>query len=82
MQCPSCSAGESDIINSRQRDHVVRRRRKCAACGHRWSTIERAVVETCRIPISDVHHRALVERFGHRYSHIIERDIKRALETK
>ena len=41
MRCPYCSGQESRVIDSRDLDEVVRRRRKCLACGGRFTTYER-----------------------------------------
>lgn len=38
--CPSCRASTSDVIDSRAWHGQVKRRRKCRACDHRWSTLE------------------------------------------
>jgi hypothetical protein len=44
LRCPACKLGDlGDIIDSRmiQGGHVRWRRRKCLACGRRWTTYER-----------------------------------------
>ena len=41
MNCPYCDGQESRVIDSRGLDKVVRRRRKCLACGARFTTYER-----------------------------------------
>lgn len=41
MNCPYCGGQESRVIDSRGLDEVVRRRRKCLACGARFTTYER-----------------------------------------
>ena len=41
MNCPYCAGQESKVIDSRGLDEVVRRRRKCLACGARFTTYER-----------------------------------------
>jgi hypothetical protein len=38
--CPSCRASTSDVTDSRAWHGQVKRRRKCRACAHRWSTLE------------------------------------------
>jgi hypothetical protein len=38
--CPSCRASTSDVTDSRAWHGQVKRRRKCRACQHRWSTLE------------------------------------------
>jgi transcriptional regulator NrdR family protein len=44
LGCPACSAPGSGVYDSRvaisDGSPYVRRRRKCDACGHRWSTAE------------------------------------------
>lgn len=42
MKCPHCGGSESRVIDSRSVDEEVRRRRKCVACGARFTTYERA----------------------------------------
>jgi len=41
MKCPYCGGLESRVIDSRGLDEVIRRRRKCLACGARFTTYER-----------------------------------------
>jgi len=41
MRCPYCGGQESRVIDSRDLDGFVRRRRKCLACGGRFTTHER-----------------------------------------
>ncbi|MEZ6056179.1 MAG: transcriptional regulator NrdR [Planctomycetaceae bacterium] len=42
MQCPFCHQGESKVIDSRQtQDAVIRRRRECLECDRRFTTYER-----------------------------------------
>ncbi len=41
MRCPYCSGLESKVIDSRPLNEGVRRRRKCLACGARFTTYER-----------------------------------------
>lgn len=54
MRCPDCGADDDRVVDSRPADHgdVVRRRRACAACGARFSTVERAL-----LPPLDVRKR-------------------------
>ena len=42
MKCPKCGADEDRVLDSRAaRDGAaIRRRRECAACGHRFTTYE------------------------------------------
>lgn len=39
MTCPICN-GKTKVIDSRHEDDSTRRRRECAECGYRFSTIE------------------------------------------
>jgi transcriptional regulator NrdR family protein len=42
-QEPACTHFDSLVVDSRKdenRPERIRRRRKCLACGHRWSTLE------------------------------------------
>ncbi|MBB2965177.1 hypothetical protein [Methylobacterium sp. R2-1] len=40
MICPTCTAEDSLVIESRKSPLGIRRWRDCQACGHRWSTVE------------------------------------------
>lgn len=42
MRCPQCTSDETSVLGSRETfsDKVIRRRRKCNTCAHRWSTVE------------------------------------------
>jgi transcriptional regulator NrdR family protein len=39
-QCPRCGGPKSEVADSRDEAGRLKRRRKCLACGHRWSTVE------------------------------------------
>lgn len=43
MNCASCNGLDTRVVDSRLagEGHAVRRRRECAACGHRFTTYER-----------------------------------------
>ena len=41
MRCPKCASDESKVVDSRQADEAIRRRRVCEACGFRFTTFER-----------------------------------------
>lgn len=38
-KCSVCG-GESLVVDSRETNDAIRRRRMCRSCGHRWSTLE------------------------------------------
>lgn len=42
MRCPSCGFGEDKVVDSRSTKDgtVIRRRRECLKCGHRFTTYE------------------------------------------
>jgi transcriptional repressor NrdR len=39
--CPSCRKSETRVVDSRDDESVVRRRRECLGCKHRFTTYER-----------------------------------------
>jgi len=47
MLCPVCRAGDSRVIDSRDDENAVRRRRECLHCKHRFTTYER--IEAARL---------------------------------
>ena len=51
MHCPNCTAPDTAVVDSREADDglAIRRRRQCSACGHRFTTFERA--ESARIQV-------------------------------
>lgn len=46
MRCPFCRNSDSRVVDSREVDdgQVIRRRRSCAQCGRRFTTVENAVL--------------------------------------
>lgn len=46
MICRRCGHPQSKILETRGVDYGVRRRHECAACGHRWPTIEISTTRT------------------------------------
>jgi len=45
--CPTCRKSETRVVDSRDDESVVRRRRECLSCKHRFTTYER--METPRL---------------------------------
>src|SRR5712691_335538 len=41
MNCPVCHNGDTRVVDSRDDENAVRRRRECLACKHRFTTYER-----------------------------------------
>jgi hypothetical protein len=39
-QCHACSGFKTEVLDSRRTGITVRRRRRCTACGARWTTYE------------------------------------------
>lgn len=42
MNCPVCRSDETRVVDSRDDENAVRRRRECQSCKHRFTTYERA----------------------------------------
>jgi len=53
--CPNCESYNIKVIDSRARHDglVIRRRRMCTKCFHRWTTIEASVDISAELPISE-----------------------------
>jgi transcriptional repressor NrdR len=47
--CPLCRTGETRVVDSRDDETTVRRRRECQACHHRFTSYER--IEAARLSI-------------------------------
>lgn len=45
MPCPKCSMGNTQVKDTRSRSGGILRRRRCPACGERFSTLETVVVD-------------------------------------
>lgn len=41
MKCPKCQSEDSRVVDSRQAEDSIRRRRVCESCGFRFTTFER-----------------------------------------
>ena len=41
MRCQKCQSESSRVVDSRQADNMIRRRRECENCGNRFTTFER-----------------------------------------
>ena len=42
MKCPYCGHADSRVVDSRELEQAIRRRRECPSCGQRFTTYERA----------------------------------------
>jgi transcriptional repressor NrdR len=58
MRCPKCSHLEDKVIDSRAANNgaVIRRRRMCLRCGHRFTTYEEVVRAKLRVIKRDGRH--------------------------
>lgn len=61
MRCPKCSHQDDKVIDSRsvRNGDVIRRRRVCLKCGHRFTTYEEVVKASLRIIKRDGRHEDL-----------------------
>jgi transcriptional repressor NrdR len=64
MKCPKCSHVDDKVIDSRsiRNGDVIRRRRVCLNCGHRFTTYEEVVKASLRIIKRDGRHEELDRR--------------------
>lgn len=77
MKCPECGNQSSNVVDSRQFPKIVRRRRQCKECFHRFTTCEFVCSEkklSCinpidgrrklyKYPLPDVWHEIFHEVF-------------------
>jgi transcriptional repressor NrdR len=49
MRCPFCTFDDSRVIDSREAEDGIRRRRECLSCGRRFTTFER--VQTAHLMV-------------------------------
>jgi len=49
MRCPHCGFGDSKVTDSRANPDGIRRRRECASCGQRFTTIEAVQLSSVQI---------------------------------
>jgi transcriptional repressor NrdR len=58
MRCPKCTQSDDKVIDSRsiRSGEVIRRRRVCSKCGHRFTTYEEVVKATLRVLKRDGRH--------------------------
>ncbi len=61
MRCPKCANLEDKVIDSRSARNgaVIRRRRVCLGCGHRFTTYEEIIRTRLRVVKSDGCHEDL-----------------------
>lgn len=68
MRCPSCSADDTKVIDSREADEgtAIRRRRSCAQCQQRFTTYERLEPQSVAIPLVVIKSSGSREPFDRR----------------
>lgn len=74
MHCPNCK-GESQVIDTREAENSVRRRRECLSCRHRFTTYER----------TEIPKLMVIKRDGRRESYSREKvveGIRKACEKR
>lgn len=61
MRCPKCSHQEDKVVDTRtvRNGEVIRRRRICLACNHRFTTYEEVVKAHLRVIKRDGRHEEL-----------------------
>lgn len=61
MRCPKCSHMDDKVIDSRtvRNGDVIRRRRVCLECGHRFTTYEEVIKSALRVIKRDGRHEDL-----------------------
>jgi transcriptional repressor NrdR len=63
MRCPNCGSLDDLVVNNRHKeDHtIIRRRRECAACNHRWTTYELHANALKRLSDGDERNEDLIK---------------------
>jgi transcriptional repressor NrdR len=61
MRCPYCAKEDSKVIDTRESDETIRRRRECLKCGRRFTTYER-VAQTSLMVIKQDNRREAFDR--------------------
>jgi len=64
MRCPKCSHQDDKVIDSRsiRNGDVIRRRRACLKCSHRFTTYEEVIKTSLRVIKRDGRHEDLDRR--------------------
>lgn len=48
MRCPECGSEDDKVLNTKDQETRIWRRRECQDCGARWTTHEKRVVREIR----------------------------------
>ncbi len=58
MRCPYCLQENSKVIDTRESDETIRRRRECLNCGRRFTTYERVAQTSLMVIKQDARREA------------------------
>jgi transcriptional repressor NrdR len=61
MQCPYCGKEQNRVIDTRESDETIRRRRECTSCSRRFTTYER-IAQTGLMVIKQDGRREVFDR--------------------
>ncbi|HEX7593084.1 MAG TPA: transcriptional regulator NrdR [Anaerolineae bacterium] len=61
MECPYCAKEQNKVIDTRESDETIRRRRQCLGCGKRFTTYER-IAQTGLMVIKQDSRREAFDR--------------------
>ena len=61
MQCPYCGKEQNRVIDTRESDETIRRRRECSSCSRRFTTYER-IAQTGLMVIKQDGRREVFDR--------------------
>lgn len=78
MKCQKCRSGKSFVTDSRPEPETIRRRRKCSACGHVWTTFEITREQYERVP-PEIQVRRMDKQ---QKTQIIDRVLEKVKELK
>ena len=49
MNCPICQHGQHSVVKTERAADMIRRRRQCSICRHRWTTYEGMIDATAEL---------------------------------
>jgi transcriptional repressor NrdR len=58
MRCPFCAQENSKVIDTRESEETIRRRRECLDCGRRFTTYERVAQSSLMVIKQDARREA------------------------
>jgi len=75
MHCTRCKKGDTRVVDSRDGENSIRRRRECLRCGFRFTTYERLEIPNIKVEKRD----GRIEIYNRKK---IEQGIRKALEKR